>query len=101
MGKVSWTEKASCNLQSIHEYISRDSKTYATRLVKSLIRAGQELEFSSKLGRKVPELEDYGFREIIHQNFRIIYRITDEDNVEILAVVHGARDLQRALGQRE
>jgi plasmid stabilization system protein ParE len=26
--------------------------------------------------------------------FRIIYRIIDDDNVEILAVVHGAREIK-------
>jgi plasmid stabilization system protein ParE len=31
MGKVKWTEKVSSNLQAIHDYIARDSKTYATR----------------------------------------------------------------------
>lgn len=44
MGKIRWTEKASSNLQAIHEYIDRDSKTYATRFLKSLIKATDKLE---------------------------------------------------------
>lgn len=39
MGKIKWTEKASSHLQIIHDYIAKDSKTYATRFVISLINA--------------------------------------------------------------
>ncbi len=59
MGKVKWTEKASSNLQAIHDYIAKDSKTYATRFIKSLIRATTKLEQMPRCGRMVPELEGY------------------------------------------
>ena len=46
-----------------------------------------------RCGRIVPELADYNFREIIFRNYRIVYRIIDDnDDVEILAIIHGARD---------
>ena len=48
------------------------------------------------MGRIVPELRD-DRREVIEKPYRIIYRPT-ETQVEILAVVHGARgDLERAM----
>lgn len=59
MGKIKWTEKASSNLQAIYDYIARDSKTYATRFIKSLIRATTKLEIMPRCGRIVPELESY------------------------------------------
>jgi plasmid stabilization system protein ParE len=47
--------------------------------------------------RIVPELEDPRFREVIYGNYRIVYRIIGtDDDIEILAVIHGARDLKRA-----
>ncbi len=96
MGKIRWTEKASNNLLSIHEYISKDSPTYAARFVKSLIKATSKLEVMSLCGRIVPEFEKYGFREVIYQDYRIVYRIKEgSKDVEILAVLHGARDLNR------
>ena len=95
MGKVRWTEKASSNLQTIYDYIARDSRTYAVRLVKSLILATVKLETAPRCGRIVPELEGYGFREVIYQNYRIIYRTAGtRDDIEILAVIHGARDIK-------
>ena len=65
MGKIKWTEKSSVHLQAIHEYIARNSKTYATRFIKSLIKATEKVENVPLCGRVVPELEGYGFREVI------------------------------------
>jgi plasmid stabilization system protein ParE len=98
MGQIRWTEKASSNLQAIFEYISRDSKIYAARYVKTLIRAAKKLETMPRCGREVPELENPELREVIYGNYRIIYRIVGaEDDIEILAVIHGARDIKTAI----
>jgi addiction module RelE/StbE family toxin len=96
MGRISWTEKAAGHLQSIFEYISKDSNVYAARFVKSLIEAARKLEKAPNMGRIVPELEEHGFREVIYQNYRIVYRqLQTGSQVEILAVVHSARDFKK------
>ena len=98
MAKLRWTEKASKNLQSIHEYIARDSKIYAGRFVKSLILATRKLEKLPQCGRIVPELESHGLREVIYGNYRIVYRyLRESKEVQVLAIVHGARDIRRVL----
>ncbi len=97
MGKIRWTAKASSNLHAIHDYIAKDSKIYATCFIKSLIAATEKLEIMPRCGRLVPELEGYSFREVIYRNYRIVYRIVEaKEDVEILAVVHGARDMEAA-----
>ena len=53
---------------------AKDSKVYAARFIKSLVEAAQKLENTPSMGRIVPELEEYGFREVIYQNYRIVYR---------------------------
>ena len=98
MGQIKWTEKAIKNVQAIFDYISRDSKIYAARYVKALIHSTRKLEQVPRCGRVVPELQDPELREVIYNNYRIVYRIVGEnDDVEILAVIHGARDMKRAL----
>ena len=98
MGQIKWTEKSSQHLQAIYEYIAKDSPTYATRFIKALISATSKLQTLPHCGRMVPELEASGLREVLYQNYRIVYRTTPgEDNVEILAVIHGARELTKAL----
>jgi addiction module RelE/StbE family toxin len=100
MGKIKWTEKASCNLESIHEYISRDSEIYATRFVKSLIKATKRLVDMPYSGRIVHEFEGNDFREVIYRNYRIVYRLVGKNkDVEILAVVHGARDIRKLFSE--
>jgi addiction module RelE/StbE family toxin len=96
MGKIKWTEKSSLHLQAIHEYIAKDSKTYASRFIRSLIKATEKLEKMPLCGRIVPELEGYGFREVVYRNYRIVYRLRD-DAIEILAVVHGAREIRKVI----
>ncbi len=57
-----------------------------------------KLETIPFCGRIVPELESYGFREIVYHNYRIVYRIIEPgSNIEILAVTQGAREIKRAL----
>lgn len=100
MGKIRWTEKASGNLQAIHDYIAEDSRIYAARFIRSLIDATTRLEKMPRCGRVVPELESYDFREVIYHNYRIVYRIIDDsDDVEILAVLHGSREIKKAFRQ--
>ena len=100
MGKIGWTEKASSNLRGIYDYIARDSKTYATRFIKSLIGSTKKLESMPRCGRIVPEFERHSLREVIYQNYRIFYRIMgDTEDIEILAVVHGAREIKTVFRQ--
>ena len=40
----------------------------------------------------MPEYEDEAIRELLEPPYRIIYRVREE-RIEILAVVHGARQL--------
>ena len=98
MVKIKWTEKASKHLQIIYEYISADSRIYAKRYVKSLIASTDKLKRMPECGRKVPEFEAYPFREIFFRNHRIVYRINNtDDHIDILAVVHGAQDIQKSI----
>lgn len=80
MVKIKWTEKASGDLEAIYKYIARDSKVYASRFIKSLISATIKLETMPFCGRIVPELESYGFREIVYYNYRIVYRTIQSEH---------------------
>jgi len=100
MVKIRWTELASNDLDAIRIYISRDSKRYAIRLVKSLINATAKLESMPFLGRMVPEFEIQELREIIHNNFRIIYIIKSNKDIDILAVMHSSREIRNLISYR-
>lgn len=61
-----------------------------------LAASTEKLENYPMIGRLVPELAELGLREVIFQGYRIVYRLNQKEQaVEILAVVHAARDIER------
>jgi addiction module RelE/StbE family toxin len=93
MVKVVWAEFALEDLKTIHDYISKDSKVYASRFVEKLISRVDQLETNPKSGRIVPEFNNETLRELIEGNYRIIYK-TDSDFIGIVRVHHSARQLK-------
>ena len=90
--KLIWTDPSIEDLRAVRDYIGRDSDYYAADLVEQVVLSVERLLRFPKLGRVVPEAQDENIRELVHQNYRIIYRIAGE-RIEILTIVHGSRDL--------
>lgn len=44
-------------------------------------------------GKRVSEIDDDNMREIFEGNYRIIYRIISQNEIHILLVHHGAKDI--------
>jgi plasmid stabilization system protein ParE len=56
------------------------------------------------MGRQVPELESATFREVIVEEYRLVYMVRgegDSASVDVLAVAHGRQDLRKKLSRRE
>ena len=99
MASIHWTVGAQGDLREIVEYISRDSPTYAAGIADRILAAVRRLRHHPELGRVVPEYEDQAIRELIVGNYRVVYQLR-RDRVGVIAVVHGARDLLRRLGNK-
>jgi toxin ParE1/3/4 len=95
MVQIVWTNRARKDLRQITEYISRDSATYAKNQVNRIFKKAEILIQLPLAGKVVEELNDRTIREIIEGNYRIIYRILNIDQIDILAVHHGARSLKK------
>ena len=91
--KVVWTEQAWSRLLAIERFIARDDASAATRLVDKLIDRGDSLKEHPRRGRRLPELPESGLRELIVDNYRIVYRRTPKA-VEVLTVFEGHRLLR-------
>lgn len=96
MVKVRWTTKSIKQFEQIFDYIAGDSVTYAARFVSSLVKSGDSLNKMPLRGRVVPEFRDNTIREILYQNYRIVYRTNSIEDIEILTVIHSARDFEDA-----
>ena len=98
--KIVWTEPAVEDLRELYAYIARDSDVYASGFGERLILAAERAAKYPNAGRVVPENSDERVREVLYQHYRLIYRIGD-NQFEVLAVIHGARDLAKFQETRE
>ena len=93
MKRVIWTRQAIEDIEAITAYVGRDSPRYAALLADRLVAAVEQVGQFPESGRIVPEIGDEALREIVHGNYRIVYRLGSE-TVEIITVHHGARLLR-------
>ena len=91
MVNVVWTESTLSDLNDIGEFIGKDSVRYAELTVTRLFESTNILETHPKAGKKVPELNNNSFRELIRGSYRIIYFHVDELQIEILTVHRSSR----------
>ena len=90
---IKWTESTTNDLEEVAEFIARDSRFYATTVVKEARKAARSLRVSAERGRVVPESNSSNIRELFLWKYRLIYKVTSH-HVYILAFIHGARDLE-------
>lgn len=95
MATVNWTARALAALDGIYDYLHLEAPLYAEHVVQQLLDAADRLEDHPRSGREVPEAEREDIREVICQRYRILYRVVSEEQVDILGVLHGRRDLSQ------
>jgi len=96
MVKIVWTDKAIDDLDDIGHYIAIDSEKYAKIVVSRLFKAVDILERHSRIGRIVPEFSNENIREIINGNYRIVYTVKSQFQIDILTIHHSARLLNES-----
>jgi len=96
MPRIVWTRQSRQDVEAIRAYIARDAPRTADAFVDRLIRSVDRLVQFPYSGSVVPETNREEIREIVHGNYRIIYR-TRPDLVEIVTVYHAARLLDEEL----
>jgi len=91
--KVLWTHAAVVQLETIHNYLAQTSPEYARRIVDRLTKRSIQIGSFPFSGRMVPEYELNEVRELIEGSYRIIYLVKDDENqLEVLAVIHTSRE---------
>lgn len=91
--KVTWSPEAVEDLESIAEYIARDSSFYAQSVVSKVLEASRNLKGFPLIGRVVPEIGNENIRERFVYSYRLVYQLK-EKRVLIVAVIHGKRLLE-------
>lgn len=97
------TAGAAGDLDAIHAYAANQrSLDDADALLDALYERVEKLEYFALRGSMVPEATEIGnreFRQVLHWPYRLIYRVADDD-VAIIAIVDGRRDVQSFLKKR-
>lgn len=88
MARIVWTDPALEDLSKIIDYIALDKPSAAKNYAKTVFEKVERLESYPKSGRKLPELKETMYLEIIVNPSRIIYR-KEGDDVVILHVCRG------------
>jgi toxin ParE1/3/4 len=94
MVKLIWTDQAIADLGDIGDYVAENSELYARLTIKKIYERTDILKSFPKTGRIVPEKNEEHLRELIEGSYRIIYEISSDELIHILAVYHSARDLK-------
>jgi len=88
------------DLSDIKLFIKKDSIYYADVFVDKIFNSMDKLEDHPKIGRIVPEFKLDYIREIIFEDYRILYRIKP-DSIYILTIIHGSRKLKKHLKKKD
>lgn len=98
--KVVWSPEAIEDLESIAEYIGRDSIFYAQAVVTKVLETTQTINTFPLAGRVVPEIGNDKVRERFVYSYRLIYRIENQ-TILIVAVIHSRRLFENISGRFE
>ena len=91
MAKIIWSPTAIEDIDSIADFIAKDSIYHAAVFVSRLIETTDQLQEFPYSGRIIPEINNERNREIIYKSYRIMYHI-EEKEIWITGIVHGSRD---------
>jgi toxin ParE1/3/4 len=95
---MNWTlrksDQAVDDLTGIWDYIAGDNPVAAEKLVRDLLTLFDKTAGYPQLGRAVDDIGE-GVRILTRGNYLLIYRLIEsETTVELVRVIHGARDWQ-------
>jgi addiction module RelE/StbE family toxin len=86
---VRWASPALADLDAIQDYIAERNPAAAFRLVNAIFDRIQHLSTTPEIGRPG---RIRGTRELVLPDIGYVIAYRVRDNVEILAVMHGARE---------
>jgi len=72
---IVWAPQALEDVHAIRTHLFRDSADYADLIVERIVSAVSRLENHPRSGRIVPEIGEPTLREIIVDNYRVVYRL--------------------------
>lgn len=89
--EVKISDEAKLAIKDIFNYLSKISKDYASRMINEIYNKIYDLQNMPYIGRYVPELDDKHYRELICENYRIIYFVSEKNNTIYIRYIFCAK----------
>lgn len=99
MPRILLRPRAKADLAEIWDYIAEDSETRADAFIEAIDQKLQLLSERPNMGRSRAELLE-GVRSVSVGRYVIFYAPL-KDGVDVVRVLHGARDLVATLGEND
>jgi plasmid stabilization system protein ParE len=93
---ILWSERARRDLLEIGDFIARDKPRAAAVRVGKILDAAQRTALFPTSGRIVPEIDRSDIREVILENYRIVYQLS-ETTIIVLTVFESHRSIDETL----
>ncbi len=95
MAKLIWTEEALAWLRDIGEYVAEHNPQAALKVVEGVYQKTQLLIEHPQIGAIYSDVSDREVRSLLYGHYRIMYELREPDVAYVLAVIHGAMDIDR------
>ena len=93
MVKINWSRKSTIDLKNIYKYLAKNSLIFANKTRQKLYQKTQILKDFPEIDKIVPKFKLEPIRELIKGNYKIIYKISNPNLIEIVTIWHSSRDL--------
>lgn len=94
MVQINWTVDAKQDLKNIYEFISKESEYYAELTVFKIIDKTELLNNNVNIGKVIKEKQDPLFRGLLYKQYRIMYKVLGDQQVDILNIFHSSRNFE-------
>ncbi len=100
MARLVWTQESRWWLREIYGFIARDSQEAAGRVVRGIYDKAHLLVEFPEMGYSYRRRADRRVRVLLYGRYRIVYEHSQDGDIYVLGVFHGALDLKRHLRLR-
>lgn len=73
--RIEWTQRARRDVLEVRDFIAHDKPTAAAAWVRRLIDTVERVALFPSSGRVVPEIDRPDIREVILDNYRMVYLV--------------------------
>lgn len=92
--KIVWSDLAKSNLKNIYSYYTEvANESISKSLINRILQQSRVLEHQPEIGQveENPAVINKGFRYLIEGNYKIVYKIFEDNNEILIATVFDTR----------